>query len=119
MRSKRILKRYMLHEDGTVTFGNKQVSRYVGKTDPYLVVSLKQENGRHKKFFVHRLVAEHFVKRKEDECRVVFKDGDKLNPSADNLEWRPRSGWSVSPEKHQPKLHKPEGVDKIATSLKW
>lgn len=46
-------------------------------------------NGRRirERYFVHRLVAHYFVKGEKDGLVVNHKDGNKLNNSADNLEW--------------------------------
>jgi hypothetical protein len=43
--------------------------------------------GVHKKFFVHRLVAIHFLERGEDHDQVNHKDKNRLHNHVMNLEW--------------------------------
>ena len=52
----------------------------------YLYVTLSK-NGKHKIFFVHRLVAEAFIPNKEDLPTVNHIDECRTNNKADNLEW--------------------------------
>lgn len=52
----------------------------------YLIVSLRCNNKR-KNFYVHRLVAEHFVPNCSDGECVNHKDYNTRNNRADNLEW--------------------------------
>lgn len=61
---------------------------------------LPQVNGVVRKFYIHRLVAEHFVPGRFDGATVNHKDGNKDNNSATNLEWITRSEntrhqWSI------------------------
>lgn len=52
----------------------------------YLTVSLTANNAR-KRYYVHRLVADHFVPNLGGGNSVNHKDFDKYNNRADNLEW--------------------------------
>ena len=51
----------------------------------YYVCLLK--NGKHKNYYVHRLVAEAFLPITDNLPQVNHKDENKLNNSVDNLEW--------------------------------
>lgn len=52
----------------------------------YLLVFLTQ-GCKKKNFYIHRLVAEHFVPNTTDGEYVNHKDFNKYNNRADNLEW--------------------------------
>lgn len=52
----------------------------------YFYVDL-YNNGKHKRFYVHRLVAEAFVENPNNKPFVNHKDGDTSNNKAENLEW--------------------------------
>lgn len=45
------------------------------------------KNGKVKAFRVHKLVAEHFIDKKEGATQVNHKDGNKSNNMYSNLEW--------------------------------
>lgn len=51
-----------------------------------MIISLKS-NGKRKNFYIHRLVAEHFVKKIPGKNVVNHKDFDKKNNNYKNLEW--------------------------------
>lgn len=57
----------------------------------YHVVRLGQGVGKYKQFFIHRLVALHFIDNPNNLSEVNHKDGDKLNNDFTNLEWVSRS----------------------------
>ena len=74
---------------------NGREVRYKGKmllphpnSSGYLRVELKR-GGTGTSYFVHRLVALHFVENLNPDCYSVVHhlDGDHLNNKADNLEW--------------------------------
>jgi len=63
----------------------------------YQVFNTKLTNGRGTSLYIHKIVAENFVKRKKEEKNfVVHKDYNKLNNQAKNLKWVDRKGM----EKH-------------------
>lgn len=54
---------------------------------PYPVVYLWKPHALRKKMYVHKLVAEAFLPNPEGHPMVNHKDGDKMNPRLENLEW--------------------------------
>lgn len=56
------------------------------KKNGYLVVSLFR-NGKSKRFFIHRVVANAFLSNPNDLPQVNHKDEDKTNNKVSNLEW--------------------------------
>lgn len=57
-------------------------------TSGYRSVKFTFPDGKQQRFYVHRLVAEHFLAEFWQEGLVVnHKDGDKLNNDVSNLEW--------------------------------
>lgn len=53
----------------------------------YHVIFLRRGEVKHRKFFVHRLVGEHFIPNPENKPIVNHKDLDKTNNHIENLEW--------------------------------
>jgi len=59
-----------------------------GIINGYNSVAVKLESGKNKSYYVHRLVAEHFLKnRKPDDRYVIHLDYDKTNNQVYNLKW--------------------------------
>lgn len=57
-------------------------------TSGYRSVKFTFPDGKQRRFYVHRLVAEHFLPPQGNKDLVVnHKDGDKLNNNVENLEW--------------------------------
>lgn len=77
---------YTVSEAGVIrNKQGKEIARQVARNG-YERVEL-WENGKGKKFLVHRLVAAAFVPNPEGKPDVNHIDGEKLNNSAANLEW--------------------------------
>ena len=53
----------------------------------YPVIWLRRDGNIHKKYFVHRLVAIHFIPNTDDKPIVNHKDHNKANCHHSNLEW--------------------------------
>lgn len=67
----------------------------------YLQVGLSI-NSKGKKFSVHRLVAQAFIKNPNNKLEVNHKDEDKTNNRVDNLEWvtsKENSNWGTGIER--------------------
>jgi hypothetical protein len=81
--------RYEVRSDGKI-FSNvrKSKNEMIGKVgdNGYRTVLLTVNNKR-KYLLVHRVVAESFIPNPSNKRTVNHKDGDKLNNSAENLEW--------------------------------
>lgn len=58
-------------------------------TSGYKSVKLTFENSKQQRFYVHRLVAEHFISNSDPKNKTFVNhiDGNKLNNNVENLEW--------------------------------
>lgn len=80
---------YAITTDGCVINIKKGISKTPTSNKMgrgYLYVDL-YNNGKHKRFFVHRLVAEAFIENPNNKPFVNHKDGNPKNNNVENLEW--------------------------------
>lgn len=58
-------------------------------TSGYRSVKLTFNNSKQQRYYVHRLVAEHFIINSDPKNKTIVnhKDGNKLNNNVENLEW--------------------------------
>lgn len=78
---------YKISNDGIVySTLFKKILKQQTNADGYKVISLAN-NKKKKTFLVHRLVAEHFIKKIDGKDQVNHIDSNKLNNNVENLEW--------------------------------
>ena len=82
---------YLIFEDGSV-YSNKSKKYLKGNDNGhgYLKVQLCK-NGKPKDFYIHRLVALHYISNPHNYSEIDHIDRDRLNNSIDNLRWVSRS----------------------------
>lgn len=79
--------KYLVSSAGMVKNGKTgQVLKPILKNDGYLAVHLSHKN-KAQMVFIHRLVAEAFIPNPQNLPVVNHIDGNKANPSVENLEW--------------------------------
>ena len=71
----------------------------------YLVVSLNDERGNRKNFYVHRLVADAFIPNPESLPQVDHIDYDRKNNKISNLRWVTVSENALHSSCNKPKTH--------------
>ncbi len=84
-------KHYNIHSCGEVYSikSNSIISKSLSNSG-YYQVQLYKNNIPHR-FYIHRLVALHFIPLLEEFPNVNHKDGNKLNNDVSNLEWSDKS----------------------------
>lgn len=113
--------RYAVSAEGVVV--HRAHGRVMPTESPsgYLFVTLVKD-GRNQKFFVHRLVLEHFVDAYDPEFLYIHKDKNKRNNHLDNLEVNPAQKvlWGQRARKrgvHVPRAgEKPKVQDRQSTT---
>jgi DNA-binding NarL/FixJ family response regulator len=66
----------------------KRFIKVITKKEGYLQVPISiNSTGKQKQFYVHRLVAQHFIENSLNISCVNHKDGNKKNNNVTNLEW--------------------------------
>lgn len=82
--------KYLVSSNGEVARvlknGEKRLLKPYRNNTPYLSVKVRDSHGKSRSRYVHRLVAENFLKR-QDGYEVNHKNGDKLDNKVSNLEW--------------------------------
>ena len=80
--------KYFITEDGQVwSEKTKKFLKPRFDKDGYVRISLRNDEGKLKTRFIHRLVAEAYIPNPEGLATVNHKDEDKQNNCVDNLEW--------------------------------
>jgi hypothetical protein len=80
--------RIIQRRDGSVQTWRERIIRPTINSTGYPLVRLSDaSSGRRLMARVHRLVADAFIPNPAGLPEVNHKDGNKLNPAADNLEW--------------------------------
>lgn len=78
---------YYIDTKGNVFNANGIKLKPLVSNNGYLRVSLSNHEVKHKRFSIHRLVAESFIPNPENLPQVNHKDEDKTNNCVENLEW--------------------------------
>ena len=87
----RSIDRVVAHKrTGVMRFKGRLLSMCLNRTNGYKRVYLTKDNTSFK-FYVHVLVANHFIEKVNGKIFINHKDGIKTNNTVDNLEWVTKS----------------------------
>lgn len=82
----RSVARRLLYSDGRVYLYKQRLITPADNGNGYMIVNLWRNN-KQKMFYVHRLVADHFMPNPENKPQVNHLDENKKNNAVENLEW--------------------------------
>lgn len=78
---------YLVYSDGRIYGPTGVEISQRPNHDGYATVTLGSKKKGRKRVFVHRIVAELFLVNPNNYSDVDHLDSNRMNPSADNLEW--------------------------------
>lgn len=88
MESNHYTTNYIIHKNGDIeSLMSHKILKPTVTKNGYQQVTLYDTNGNHKKFLVHRLVAQEHISNPTNLPQVNHKDMNKANNNANNLEW--------------------------------
>ena len=105
---------YDIYDDGRVQNRfTKEFLKTYRNSSGYEGIAIRSSYNKSKYYrkFIHRLVAENFVKNPNNEKTVNHIDGKKYNNTAENLEWISQRENNI--HAYKTGLHKPIDPDKV------
>lgn len=101
--------RWVTYANGTKRFFKGRILKPQRDRDGYLYVMLSR-NGKQRKIFIHRLVAETFIPNPEEKPQVNHLDEQKDNDVVENLSWasaKENNAWGTARKRTAASLSKP------------
>lgn len=86
---------YLKNPDGELMNG--------ARVGGYVNFAVRLKNGKHKTYYVHRVVADLFLKKKEGDKYVIHKNFQKDDNRVSNLAWTTKEEW-VEHQYHSPNV---------------